>query len=983
MSGSKYISGEQKSGLSAEEMRDLDNKVEDMVGKIDRLNGNKLEFKAEMALKNKFISLAQEKELFDFVRDNSALLDRYANGERTEDLLSGLENYYQALERKRNEIFFDPNFVDKKEKTENPGEFKGEISLLKKKTKKLRDVREADALEAAKNEAGGEKTKEGKKEKIILPDKKKELVNRLEGAFKQLYDFLNNKKDAPKELYDLIARTESELRGVIHSGEVSGIAEKMKEKYKADERGKKENEKEERKAQEKKENASEGREKKTDSRITEDKTQEEINEILEDKMHPTARPYAADETGLSAEREIEPEEHPLGERKNYGKDEEKEIYGLEKVQEANRKAEKEQAEAALDKARENFVAAELAKERAEKEENKLTGLRARIKEFIVGGFTSFEGDKTRVPVRQENIGGAQAEAAQARENFSKAQESLKGSLKAYRDGEIAWKTAELKAAGKSDENIKEELEKYAKDILLAVTLREAAKIDSLKSDKQIEQMGAARRYMNEKAEEFTDWYKKLPVKYKMAVSAGLFVGGLAGGLVGSTAIVSAAFAGQAALRVLGGSMMTAGAEQLIKRSQEKSAEKKLSKEFGGKFLEALKNQNGELDDKLFELIKAKESEKNRRFVLAGTLGALVGSGALAQAVRNGINSGFGQEMIEKIKAAAEKTIDFAKHPLTGGFDLEKEALRETGYGEMKSHLPGNVPKSGMPILGGDAVNPEILPSPGGAKAGEEIFNLKIGSRGPEGAIIDNFRAKPDVAKAFGWDGKTDINKWAGTRAHQLWLKSAEGELAKPGMAENLVKHGFTANAEGYAKAMRHLGRGAFVELDGQGHMHLSDKATFLRAASSGVPDLTAKEHILNGALDNAGPADEKIKKIVSRLVEPNILTEETFKAAAKVPLGKILDAIPPEAYEDKYALSRFWHEAKLSQLNLPGSSWLGLTYSDYTKYAEMAKFLRNSIGKQGIGGVKNMTVGEFFNKYMENADKEIAADFNQGHLENK
>ena len=963
MSGSKYISGEQKSGLSAEEMRDLDNKVEDMVGKIDRLNGNKLEFKAEMALKNKFISLAQEKELFDFVRDNSALLDRYANGERTEDLLSGLENYYQALERKRNEIFFDPNFVDKKEKIENPGEFKGEISLLKKKTKKLRDVREADALEAAKNEAGGEKTKEGKKEKIILPDKKKELVNRLEGAFKQLYDFLNNKKDAPKELYDLIARTESELRGAIHSGEVSDIAEKMKEKYKADERGKKENEKEERKAQEKKKNASEGREKKTDSRIKKDKTQEEINETLEDKMHPTARPYATDETGLSAEKEIEQEKHPLGERKNYSEEEEKEIYGLEEISAQNRKAEKEQAEAALDKARQDFVAAEQAKERAEKEENKMTGLRARIREFVVGGFTSFETDKTRVQARQEKIGGAQAEAAQARDNFLKAQESLKASLKAYRDvevGNIEKKAAEFRAAGKTKEEIKKETEELAEGVLKSLTIIEAAKIDSLKSDKQIEQMGAPRRYMNEKAEEFTDWYKKLPVKYKMAVSAGLFVGGLAGGLVGSTAIVSAAFAGQAALRVLGGSMMTAGAEQLIKRSQEKSAEKKLSKEFGGKFLEALKSQNEELDNKLFELIKTKESEKTRRFILAGTLGALVGSGALAQAARNSI---------DWIRPSA-------------AVNLGKEIPRMSVEDELRGRLPGGIPETDIPVSDA-AVQPEALSVPGGAKAGAEVFNLKIGARGPEGAIIDNFRAHHDVAKAFGWDGKTDINKWAGTRAHQLWLKSAEGELAKPGMAENLVKHGFTANAEGYAKAMHNIGKGAFVELDGQGHMHLSDKATFLRAASSGVPDLTAKEHILDGALDNAGPADEKIKKIVSRLVEPNILTEETFKAAAKVPLGKILDAIPPEAYEDKYALSRFWHEAKPSQLNLPGSSWLGLTYSDYTKYAEMAKFLRNSIGKQGIGGVKNMTVGEFFNKYMENADKEIAADFNQGHLENK
>ena len=731
--------------------------------------------------------------------------------------------------------------------------------------------------------------------------------------------------------------------------------------------------------------------------LTGDKTQEEINDILEDRMRPMARPYATDETGLSVERDIRPEEHPFGERKNYTKEEKKEIYNLDSVKEADRKAEKEKAEEALDKAREEYVAAERAKIKAEKEEGKLTGIRAMFAE-LRHGLKSFETDKDRILGREAKIGGAQAEAKEANEKFLRAQENLRASLGACRDAEVGnidRLAAEFKAAGKSDEEIKKETEKQAELVLRAITLREAAKIDSLKSDKQIEQMGSARRYINEKAEEFTDWYKKLPVKYKMAVSIGLMGAGVAGGLVGSAAIVSAAFAGQGALRVLGGSMMTAGAEQLIKRSQEKSAERKLSEEFDGKFLEALKNQNGELDDKLFELIRAKEGEKARRFILAGTLGALVGTGALAQAVRNGINSEFGQEMIEKIKAAAEKTIDFAKHPLTGGFDVEKEVLREKGYKEMLSHLPSEAPKTGAPALGSDAVvKPEALAVPGGAKAGAEIFNLKIGARGPEGAIIDNFRAKPDVAKAFGWDGKTDINKWAGTKAHQLWLKSVEGELAKPGMTENLAKNGFTADAEGYAKAMHHIGKGAFVELDPQGHVHLSDKTEFFKAFSSGditpeapIPAMPAPEapkgdHLLENIIsDDNAAIDEKIKQTVSRLVERDILNDETFKAAAKVPLGKILEVIPPEAHEDKYALSRFWHESK--GLDLPGSSWLGLTYDDYTKYAEMAKFMRQSIGQQGIEHMKKMTVAEFLEKYMQNdADKEMAESFQRGHFEN-
>ncbi len=636
-----------------------------------------------------------------------------------------------------------------------------------------------------------------------------------------------------------------------------------------------------------------------------------------------------------------------------------ELTKVEVVKEPKREIKESEVEVALTKAREEYVAALSENSKRKEGANQLQIIRDKFVHY-------FQGDKEEEYKRrkEEKIGGVMAEKAEAEERFLKAQENLKAAIKAYRDEEIDKiykKASGLKATGKTNEEIKNEMEKSAKEILLATTLREATKIDSLKSDKQIEQMGSARRFINEKAEEFADWYKGLPMKTKIVVSVGLGIGGAVGALTGLTSVVSFALAGQVGLRVLGSAMTTGGLGKAMESSREKLAEKKMSKEFTGKYLEMLKNQNDELDDKIFERLGARKNEKVGRFILAGTMGALVGGGALAQVVRNGFQTEFGQEMTGKLRDVAGKTIDWVRHPFSGDSEI--------------------------PVSGG-AVAPETLPAAGGAKAGAEIMNLKIGGRGPEGAIIDNFKANPKLAESFGYDPKSGVSldKWAGTKAHQLWLASLESELAKPGMAEKLTSQGFSADAEGYAKAMHKIGQEFFVELDPQGHMHLSDNISFLKAGAGNIevvpdvpspPEAPAPEVLGSEEKPSLGAEDlvnQKIKATVTRLVEPEILTDKTFKAAAKVSLGKILAEVPPGAYEDKYALSRYWHSLSgpgVHTPDLPGSGWLGLTYDDFRKYSEMAKFLRKNIGIEEIKGLKNMTVEEFFKIYGGDLNKVI------------
>lgn len=917
MTSSKFISSEPKSGHSPEEVEALREKIEETRKKLDDLNGDKLEIKLEMAIKNKFVTPEQEKELTDTLKDDKGVYDRYNKGEITEDLLSGLEAHYEKCRAAKQKLFdLMPELaISSEEKAE--AEFMGENPILK-------------------NELAGKQAHKIEKQKT-----KEELVNKLDEAYKELYSFLNDKKVVPPEVYKTLFEIEEKLRGAVkYQNEAGSIAEEIKAKYKKDTRVE---EKKDESAQ-KNINKMPAKEKDEQSFSLEQVKQAEAaaQGIKEGKMDIADVP---EELKQAVKERLEDDVAAVAEREAWRAAKEKEpiIRDNKYVEKENKK---EEVEKALEAARQEYAVALSESNRRKEGVSKLQAVRDKFVHY-------FQGNKEQEYLRQrdERLSGVEAEKAEAEQRLAQARKTYKEALKNYRDQGVLEKIAELKAAGKAEEEISGEREKYAKDILLAVTLREAAKVDGLRSDNQIEQMGGARRFINEKAEEFTGWYKKLPWQGKVAVSAGLAVAGVAGGLLGSTAIVTSALVGQAALRVLGGSMMTAGAEQLIKHSQEKQAEKKLTKEFAGKFLETLKNNNEELDNKLFELIKTKKGEKTRRFILAGAMGALVGSGALGLAVRN--------------------TIDWIRTP----------------SGIKMSGAAANMENKSTDLVGNKPV----------------VENLKVGDRGPEGAIIDNFKAKPDLAKSFGWDGEADINKWAGVKAHQLWSDSIKGELAKPEMAEKLTSQGFSADAEGYAKAMHKIGAG-FVELDPQGHMHLSDNTTFFKAAVNNLADTAkdipvepveliepidaGKDVLPHDILDNLPKggrppvvienaqdlANQKIKDTVEKFVDPAILDDKTFKAAAKVPLSKILDSIPPEAYEDKYALSRYWHNlggVGVKSLDLPGSSWAGVTYDDFKKYAEMAKFLQENSGVISTDKIKGLTVGEFLNNYGSGLNKAV------------
>ncbi len=157
----------------------------------------------------------------------------------------------------------------------------------------------------------------------------------------------------------------------------------------------------------------------------------------------------------------------------------------------------------------------------------------------------------------------------------------------------------------------------------------------------------------------------------------------------------------------------------------------------------------------------------------------------------------------------------------------------------------NLPPDAMvPSHGSQAEKMRQFIMRNGVEGNHPVSTLTIGARGPEGSIIDYFKDHHDVAKKFGWDGKGDIKKWAGTRAHQLWLEHASKALENDEVKESLTKLGYTNDLEGYTKMMTRIKSGGVIlDIEHKG-VTLSDME-YLKARSAGVAsaEISVPEHV--------------------------------------------------------------------------------------------------------------------------------------------
>lgn len=361
------------------------------------------------------------------------------------------------------------------------------------------------------------------------------------------------------------------------------------------------------------------------------------------------------------------------------------------------------------------------------------------------------------------------------------------------------KKATLLKKGLSEADTETELSKYAREVLAPnFAVAEAAKIQSERADEtMLEKVKDSK--VSQMIYGAVDKYRKMSWKQKLALSAGLFGGALVAGTAGGA--IGAVIGGGVGIakltqRILGGAGTAVGLEATMQRSQQKWMGKegwgKNRKEYVANQIKILREvvKNGEVSAESLEkagwmknVEEALEERKDledkfekRRTILAGIMGGLVGSGAVTQAFK------------QYWEWSGAKNLIFGTPKEIPGVEKVKEvasAAKETAKEQAKGVV---------------------------APLQEKIIPVVIGARGPEGALIDNFKAHPDVAKAFGWDGKSNLSEWAGAKAGELWNADAKEALKNPQILAQMDKLGFSKDAEGYAKMAHRIGKG-FIQID--------------------------------------------------------------------------------------------------------------------------------------------------------------------------
>lgn len=317
---------------------------------------------------------------------------------------------------------------------------------------------------------------------------------------------------------------------------------------------------------------------------------------------------------------------------------------LDKEAEDSKKTEEAgEAEPAIDAARRSYLSAKLELDAKKNSLGSLGNLTAEEKE------KHFEIDPN---------------AKKMLEKFNTAREGYFSE----REKELGQKLEDLESEFKSKGMNEEEYSKEMKKASSAYLISEFKKLYDAKTEMISAQNQAETPWLKKKLYEVSDEYRKAPLKVKLAISAALISGGVLAGIMGGgagAALAAVVGGGKLSQRILGSAGAFIGLEGLIKKSQEKEfglAEQAKFAEASEKVVEAatigkkdeliryLKSRDKDLESMGWAADQdVREIEKklaNRRYLIAGTMGALMASGLTAEALANiGSGLGFG-EMLE-------------------------------------------------------------------------------------------------------------------------------------------------------------------------------------------------------------------------------------------------------------------------------------------------------------------------------------------------
>jgi len=481
------------------------------------------------------------------------------------------------------------------------------------------------------------------------------------------------------------------------------------------------------------------------------------------------------------------------------------------------------------------------------------------------------------------------------------------------------------------EKIKEKMEEIVKETIV----KEANRLYDQKMDLKLEAKegsGKAEK-MKKFAGKIVEKYRKMPLSKKLLISGGLLAGGLfagaAGGATGA-ALVTGIVAGKWAQRVLGGAATAVGLEALIKRSQEKKEGKETLKELADRLQDSIKNNDGKLDEKLLKLEGGKKGQKNRRYIVAGAAGVLVGSGLVGKALNNVIGGIWGGEGTEKIAEQAGGTEKIAEQTQVEGTEkiigqVPAEGFIETvGEGDSVWKMAEDQLEKqyGEKFVGLDkatqthlidAVKDKVAENP--EKFGlEDIDKLKVGQKVDFSGIFED---KGSVDKMFGQAGDLVDSEKASILSNnnkiEEWVSGHPGEELTSGKVDEIlgVKTEVTPDTE---------------LADVEKSMVDQERATTEQAA-----------------------LETRINEAESKLIESLGFVPDEYNAIQSVKVSYLLEQLPSE-----FESWEMWRNTPVTDIELPHDGVYGS--GEFGRQIGLAEYIRSLSPDEGA---KQMTVRQF------------------------
>ncbi len=369
----------------------------------------------------------------------------------------------------------------------------------------------------------------------------------------------------------------------------------------------------------------------------------------------------------------------------------------------------------------------------------------------------------------------------------------------YGNALLEQKKNNLVERGMQGDDLENELKKFkAEEIAKILIYNETLALQ----ENKIESWPPKKKNIFKKA---LDGYLKLPRSVRILSSVAITTavsGGTAAG------IGAAVFVGRRILGAFGGAALSQftgkGVDTVLSRNIEKfhkSEKEKLGEQLSGGELTAEKmREYGERYQKVLEQLQTKNRKKK---LIKGV--AMLGTGMAA---------GYGLGTLSHVHGWDSQINNLMHRHATVGGGNSLNHLEPIGHNHLNiGNKGGNGQFAGENIPGQHAGNI-------GIEHVNQPIKLEIGSRGPEGSIIDKFIDKHDtnheLARSFGWnESKGDLHHWAETEAHNLWHNQAESALKNPDTLKQLEKLGYSKNMAGYEEMMRHIRHGS-IQIDPHG-----------------------------------------------------------------------------------------------------------------------------------------------------------------------